>query len=240
MSRLVAVVTGASGALGTAISTRLIEDGWRVVGLDEKAASVLGDGYDHVSVDLADPASTGRAMRRICQTHPVAGLVNNVGAVRLGRLEEATLEDLEVSVSLNLRCALQCTQAVVPAMRERGFGRIVNIGSRASLGRSNHTVYGAVKAGLVSMTRSWAQELAAAGITANCVAPGPVDTPLFWALNSPDSPDTRRILAAIPAGRLACPEDVAQAVAFFFDRRSAYITAQVLYVCGGLTAGPAQ
>ena len=159
--------------------------------------------------------------------------------MRPGALEDATLADLDDVIALNLRCAIQCAQAVLPGMRTAGMGRIVSIASRAMLGLPARTAYAAAKAALVGATRSWAAELAPHGITANVVAPASVDTPLWQTLNPTGSARRGKILDSVPMGRLATPEDVAQAVAFFLDARSGYVTGQVLFVCGGQSMGGA-
>ena len=128
-----------------------------------------------------------------------------------------------------------CAQAVVPGMREQGFGCIVNISSRAHLGKTLRTAYAASKGGLVSMTRVWALEYADCGITVNAVAPGPIRTELFEQVNPADHPRTRAIIESMPVKRLGEPEDVANAVRFFMDEASGFVTGQVLYVCGGVT-----
>ncbi|MDX1433715.1 MAG: SDR family oxidoreductase, partial [Gammaproteobacteria bacterium] len=97
------------------------------------------------------------------------------------------------------------------------------------------TSYAGTKGALVSMTRVWALELAAFGISVNAIAPGPVRTELFERANPPDNPRTLQIVEAIPVGRLGEPHDIANAVAFFLDERSSFVTGQVLYVCGGVT-----
>jgi NAD(P)-dependent dehydrogenase (short-subunit alcohol dehydrogenase family) len=122
-------------------------------------------------------------------------------------------------------------------MRARGFGRIVNVASRAAYGKELRSAYAASKAGLIGLTRTWALEYAAHGITVNAVAPGPIATELFRAGNPEGSERTRRIVEGVPAGRMGEPEDVAHAVMFFLDRRSSFVTGQVLPVCGGLTVG---
>ena len=127
--------------------------------------------------------------------------------------------------------------ALLPAMREARFGRIVNISSRAALGKEERTVYSATKAGLLGMTRTWALEMAPYGITVNAIGPGPIATDLFLSGNPPDSPKTKKILATIPLGRMGQPAEIAHAVASFMDDRAGFTTGQVLYVCGGMTVG---
>ena len=140
-------------------------------------------------------------------------------------------------MSLNSRTALQCVQAVLPAMRKRRYGRIVSITSRAVLGKELRTAYSASKGALAAMTRTWALELASEGITVNSVAPGPILTEAFTRNNPPDSERTRAIIDGVPVGRLGTAEDVANAVSFFLDENSGFVTGQTLYVCGGLTVG---
>ncbi len=111
----------------------------------------------------------------------------------------------------------------------------MNIASRAHLGKTLRTSYAATKGAMVSLTKVWALELAPFQISVNAIAPGPVRTELFERANPPDNPRTRQIVDAIPMGRLGEPDDVANAVAFFLDQRSQFVTGQVLYVCGGVT-----
>lgn len=233
------LVTGGSQGIGRAVAMRCAAEGWRVVTLDREAPAKPLPGEDHLVVDLADAEATAQALAKIVAARPVTRLVNNVGTVRPGTLEQATLADLDAVLALNLRCAIQCAQALLPGMRAAGMGRIVSIASRAMLGLPARTVYAAAKAALVGATRSWAAELAPFGVTANVVAPASVDTPLWQRLNPPGSARRQKILDSVPMGRLASPEDVAQAVAFFLDQRSSYITGQALFVCGGQSAGGA-
>ena len=231
-----ALVTGASRGIGRAIAARMLEEGWAVVNLDiapPETDSALGDRW--VEVDLADIEATSRALDGVLAETEVSALVNNAAIGRMSALEETRVEDFDASVAINMRAPMLCTQAVVPGMKARKFGRIVNIASRAHLGKTLRTSYAGTKGALVSMTRVWALELASSGITVNAIAPGPVRTELFERANPPDNPRTRQIVEAIPVGRLGEPEDIAQAVAFFADERSAFVTGQVLYVCGGVT-----
>jgi 3-oxoacyl-[acyl-carrier protein] reductase len=151
--------------------------------------------------------------------------------------EHQTLEELERAWALNVRCAQQCMQALLPGMKTAGFGRIVNISSRAALGKKLRTAYSATKAALIGMTRVWALELGAFGVTANAIGPGPIRTELFDRANPPGAPSTQAIIDAVPVKRIGTPDDVAQAASYLLDARSGFVTGQVLYVCGGMTVG---
>ena len=231
------LVTGASRGIGRAIAERLVADGLHVVTLDRDAPASLLEHETFIAVDLGDAGATAEALTDLRARFAPTRLVNNVGTVRPALLEDATFEDLDAVVSLNLRCSMQCAQALLPAMRAARFGRIVNIASRAALGKQLRTVYAATKAGLIGMTRTWSMELAADGITVNAIGPGPIGTELFHRVNPADSPRTRAIIEAIPVQRLGEPADIANAAAFFLESRSGFVTGQVLYVCGGMTVG---
>jgi NAD(P)-dependent dehydrogenase (short-subunit alcohol dehydrogenase family) len=232
-----AVVTGGARNIGQAIALRLQQDGYHVIVVDivePEAASLQADAYQ---VDLADAVATRRVMTEIAERYTVTRLVNNVGIVAPALLEEARLEDFDKLMHLNVRSALVCTQAMLPAMKARGMGRIVMNTSRVVLGKEARTIYSATKGALQSMARTWALELAEHSITVNCVAPGPIATSAFWQNNPPESERARRIIDNIPLSRMGQPEDVAQAVSFFCDERSGFITGQTLFVCGGVTVG---
>jgi len=231
-----ALVTGASRGIGRAIAARLLTDGWVVVNLDMAPPEIepdLGDRW--VAVDLSDVGKTKKALGEALEGGPVSALVNNAAIGRMSALEDTSVEDFDVSVAVNMRAPMLCAQAVIPGMKEQRFGRIVNIASRAHLGKSLRTSYAATKGALVSLTKVWALELARHGISVNAIAPGPVRTELFERANPVDNPRTQQIIDAIPMGRLGEPDDVANAVAFFLDQRSGFVTGQVMYVCGGVT-----
>ncbi|HSO08142.1 MAG TPA: SDR family oxidoreductase [Pelomicrobium sp.] len=233
-----ALVTGGGGrGIGRAIARRLLADGWSLVTFDRVRPDDLHARERFIEVDLADAGATAEALARATDGAEITGLVNNVGIVEPASLEQTTFESLAAVVNINLRCTIQCAQALLPAMERARHGRIVNISSRAALGKELRTAYAATKAGLHGVTRTWALELAPRGITVNAVAPGPIDTELFRQVNPPDDPRTARIVAGIPVQRMGTPDDIAHAVAFFMDERSSFITGQVMYVCGGITVG---
>ncbi len=231
-----ALVTGASRGIGRAIAARLLADGWAVINLDNAPPEVepdLGDRW--VEVDLDSVEATKTALRDVLLDSSVGALVNNAAIGRMSALDDTSVKDFDESVAVNMRAPMLCAQAVIPGMKARGFGRIVNIASRAHLGKALRTSYAATKGAMVSMTKVWALELAPHGISVNAIAPGPIRTALFERANPPDNPRTRQIIDAVPVGRLGEPEDVANTVSFFLDKRAGFVTGQVLYVCGGIT-----
>ena len=225
------LITGGASGIGRATAERCKADGYDVVVIDREKGGI--------EADLSKPEDTASALKEALRGGPITRLVNNVGVVRPGPVEEQTLEDLDLAVSLNLRCAIQCLQALLPDMKEEKFGRVVNIASRAALGKELRTVYSATKAGLIGMARVWALELGGFGITANAIGPGPIRTALFDKANPHNSPRTRAIIDAVPVRRMGTPDDIANAASFLLDRRSGFVTGQVLYVCGGMTVGVA-
>jgi NAD(P)-dependent dehydrogenase (short-subunit alcohol dehydrogenase family) len=190
-----------------------------------------------VPVDLRDLAATRASLADICARHRFTRLVNNVGMSSAVPLADLGDDLTEASIALNLRAALLCLQAVLPAMTEAGFGRVVNMGSRAALGKELRTIYSATKGGMHALTRTWALELAGRGIAVNAVAPGMIDTELFRGANPPDSPLTQKLVGAIPMKRLGTPDDVAKVVAFLLSDGAAYMTGQIVHICGGLSVG---
>ena len=229
-----AVVTGGSAGIGRAVVVMLLAAGHEVISLDRQPTDLR---VRHMDVDLTDAQATRQAAAEIARAHEVAVLVHNAGAIRPALLPEVKLEDLAALMHLHLGAAVTLAQAVLPAMKAAGYGRIVLVSSRAVLGLPTRTSYSATKAGMLGMARTWALELAPAGITVNVVAPGPIQTANFHSIIPAGSPQVEKVTQAIPVKRLGQPDDVARAVLFFAHRDAGFVTGQVLYVCGGTSVG---
>ena len=230
---MIAIVTGAARGIGAAIASRLIKAGWQVVGLDHAwtttgIAGLAGE----LSVDVSDYAAVSRAAEGVeKEIGPVGVVVNNAGITRDGICHRMDPADFRLVLDVNLVGAFHVCRALLPAMRERSFGRIVNITSMNALrGQVGQANYAAAKAGLIAFTKSIALENANKGITANCVAPGFIETDMTAAMKA----EVRQAeVARIPAGRMGTTEEIAGAVAFLASGDAQFITGQVLSVNGG-------
>jgi NAD(P)-dependent dehydrogenase (short-subunit alcohol dehydrogenase family) len=232
-----ALVTGGSAGIGLAICRAFLAAGYSVVSLDRQPNPVAHDGLRSILVDLADEAATTDAAREATR-EPVTTVVHNAGVIRPALLEQVTTADLAEQSRLHLGAALVLAQAALPAMRAEKFGRIVLISSRAALGLQTRTTYAATKAGIIGMARTWALELAPAGITVNAIAPGPIaGTAMFHDVLPPGDPRIGALAQSIPVRRLGRPDDVARAVMFLANPDNGFITGQTLFVCGGTSVG---
>ncbi len=233
----VAIVTGASGGIGRAIAEALLAAGHHVVSLDRRLPDWSHLGLEPVLVDLFEPKATAVAAADVAARHAVSHVVHNAGIIRPNLLEQTTPDDIAALSQLHLGAALTLVQAVLSGMKQRHFGRIVLIASRAALGAATRTAYSATKSGMFGMARTWALETAPHGITVNLVAPGPIETDMFHEIVPQGSPKVEQLARSIPVGRIGRPNDVARAVMFFAGRDADFITGQALYVCGGASIG---
>jgi NAD(P)-dependent dehydrogenase (short-subunit alcohol dehydrogenase family) len=231
------LITGASSGIGRAIATRLTQDGFAVINLDKTVPASLLPYEEFHQIDITHTDTLANLIKDIGSRRQLVRLVNNAGMIKPGALEDVLESDFDAVYALNLKAPMFLTQCLLPYMREAKFGRIVNIASRAALGKEERTAYAATKAGLLGMTRTWALEMAQFGITVNAIGPGPIATELFTSGNPPNAPKTIKIIESIPVKRMGEPEDIAHAAAYLMDDRAGFITGQTLYVCGGMTVG---
>lgn len=240
----VALVTGAAGAIGGATARRLAQDGFALALADLWPAGAdpqLPEGL-RLQLDVRSADQVRAAVDRTLSVHGrIDVLVNVAGITSFGSAQGLDEVEWLRVLDINLSGSFRCCQAVLPAMKVQGHGRIVNLGSvlgknggntrpwidASEQDASGNVAYGVSKAGVHAMTAYLAKELAGAGITVNAVAPGPVASRMTTAL----SPAIR---ALIPVGRMGTPEDVAAAVAFLASHASGFITGEVIDVNGGM------
>ena len=234
--RYTAVVTGGSAGIGERLCRDMLDAGWHVICVARRPSPIDHPDISSVRADLLDPGETADAAAEIAG-RDVTHVVHNAGLIRPNLLPEVEPEDLETLTHIHLTAPLLLTQAVLPKMRESGFGRIVFVTSRASMGVPTRSAYSATKAGVHGMARTWALELAPEGITVNVVAPGPILTDNFWGIIPKGSERQQRLADNMPVRRIGEPEDVTRAVMFFADPDAGFVTGQVLFVCGGASLG---
>ena len=233
----VALVTGGNRGIGAATAAALVDAGHRVVtasrsGVAPSGVAVLGA----VAMDVADSASIDAGLKHVAEEYgPITILVANAGITRDGLLMRMSDSDIDDVLMTNLAGTLRLCRGVARGMVREKFGRIVLVSSVVGLlGSAGQVNYAASKAGLVGAARSLARELGSRGITVNVVAPGFVETDMTAAL---DEERRAEILGAIPAGRYATPQEVADTIEFLVGSRAAYITGAVIPVDGGLGMG---
>jgi 2-hydroxycyclohexanecarboxyl-CoA dehydrogenase len=249
MARRVAIVSGGAGGIGAAVCRALAEDGREVAVADlqadaaaevAEAISAAGGRAAGVELDVTEPESVERAVAEVAERlGPPHVLVNAAGWDELRPFLETDEPLWDRLIEINFKGCLRLTKAVLPAMAEAGFGRVVSVGSDAGrVGSSLEAVYASAKAGVAAFMKTVAREFARRGVTANTVCPGPTDTPLLERIVGGGEEGAKVIDAmvrSVPMKRLGTPEDVAPAVAFLASDRAAFITGQTLSVSGGLT-----
>ena len=250
MSNRVALVTGGAQGIGKGIATTLGRDGFRVAVADlnlavaeETAKEISAAGGSAVAVQI-DGTSTDSVKAAVATVEaelgPIEVVVNNAGWDDFMKFVQTDEEFWDKILDINYKGALRVIHTVVPGMTERGFGRIINIGSDAGrVGSSLEAVYSGAKGGIIAFTKTLAREVATKGVTANTVCPGPTDTPALRKFADGAGDDAEKVIAgmtrAVPMKRLGSPSDVGPAVAFFASDGAGFVTGQTLSVSGGLT-----
>lgn len=238
----VAMITGAGRGIGLAIATALAAEGTQVALCDVDEAlldrarddiTAVGGSALAFRVDVTDKAGVADAVDTLVNRFKrIDILVNNAGIYEVLSLEEISERQWDRVLAVNLKGAFLCTQAVLPVMKERGEGWIVNMTSSAAKtgGLLCGAHYAASKAGIVALTKSVAREVAPHGIRVNAIAPGRIDTPMIHTVSDAENEAFRQ---QIPLGRIGTAEDIAGAVRFLVSDAASYITGEILDVNGG-------
>jgi NAD(P)-dependent dehydrogenase (short-subunit alcohol dehydrogenase family) len=229
------IITGANKGIGLA-SSRLLSKKYNIIGIARKKINNFPGIF--IACDLSNEAEINELCEFIKKKYKkIYGIVNNAGASYGQSVKNFDLKTFDKSINLNLRAAIHLSKEFVDQMIKNKEGRVINIASRAALGRENRTSYSAAKSGLYGFTRTWALELAKHNITVNTISPGPILTELQKKNNNQSKNYKKKFLSQNPMGRFGKPEEVANAVDFFISEKSSFITGQCLYVCGGMSVG---
>lgn len=233
----VAIVTGGTRGIGQAVCLTLQSQGFTVVanygGNDERARAFTAEtGITAYRWDVGDhQASIDGCARVAAEVGAIDVLVNNAGITRDGTLHKMTFDDWNEVMRINLGGCFNMAKATFPGMRERGWGRIVNIGSiNGQAGQYGQVNYAAAKSGIHGFTKALAQEGAKFGVTVNAIAPGYIDTDMVAAV---PAPVLEKIVAKIPVGRLGQASEIARGVAFFASEEGGFVTGSTLSINGG-------
>lgn len=232
MKNNIVLITGATQGIGLATSKLLSINGYQVVGIARNPLKDFpGELY---TCDLSDKMATEKILQNIKEKYPqILHIVNNVGIVARQPLEDVDLDTMSMVFDLNVRTAVQTTQAFLKDMKALQYGRIINLTSRALIGIKNLSSYTAAKSALLGLTKTWAVELAPYQITVNSVAPGPTETELFRKSHPVGSDAEKDVLATIPLGRIGRPQEIAATIKFLLSEDAGFITGQNICVDGG-------
>jgi 3-oxoacyl-[acyl-carrier protein] reductase len=241
----VAIVTGGAQGIGQGICFRLAEEGAKVAIFDlnlaeaKKTAKEIeksGGTALALKVDVSKSSEVDAAVKQVTSKFgKVDILVNNAGISLTSKVANMTEEIWDRTLDVNLKGVFLCCRAVIPHMKERKYGKIINLASILALrGSVYYAHYGATKAGVVAFTQGLAIELGAHNINVNAIGPGIIDTPM--AEGDVESEFRQRLIKGIPLRRIGTPRDIANAALFLASDEATYITGQCLYVCGGWSA----
>lgn len=236
----VAMITGSGSGIGEGVAKKLSTFGVKVVindvdqaKVDRVVGEIKASGGEAIGIvtDITKIEQVEAMFKEIVDKFgKIDIVVNNAGIAIDKSLRKLTVEDWDVVLNVNLKGMFLVCKVAAELMGAQSYGRIVNISSRAWLGGPGQANYSASKGGVVSLTRTLALELGKRGITANCIAPGLIETPL---LQSAPEEIKEKLRKAQPTGKIGTPKDIANAVAFFTSDNASYITGQTIFVCGG-------
>ena len=237
----IALVTGAGGGIGAAIASTLVNHGCSVYVADSDAAAAnkvateLGERGYPLTLDVGNAAEAAAAVEQIVRERGRIDIaVNNAGILKTGSILDASIADWDQVCRVNLSGVYYCCKAVLASMVKQRYGKIVNIASVSAMkggGSFGNVLYGTTKAGVVALTKGLGRELAPFGINVNAIAPGVVETNMTGSLLTPER--RKAVLGAIPLGRFASTDDIAQVVALLASDVLGYVTGETIVVDGG-------
>ena len=237
----IALVTGAGGGIGAAIASTLVDHGCNVYVADSDAAAAnkvateLGERGYPLTLDVGNAAEAAAAVEQIVRERGRIDIaVNNAGILKTGSILDASIADWDQVCRVNLSGVYYCCKAVLASMVKQRYGKIVNIASVSAMkggGSFGNVLYGTTKAGVVALTKGLGRELAPFGINVNAIAPGVVETNMTGSLLTPER--RKAVLGAIPLGRFASTDDIAQVVALLASDVLGYVTGETIVVDGG-------
>jgi len=220
-----AVVTGSSSGIGQCIAEHLLLNGWQVIGLDMAPPTIHHPHLTTLQVDLSDHTAIMAVSTKLTD---IRAFVHAAGVLRVGRLGELDAMNGELMWRIHTQAAISLANVLIPQMVKQKQGRVVFVGSRVAQGMPGRSQYAATKAALIALTRSWASEVASAGVTVNVVSPAATQTTM---LSDPARATSAPRLP--PLGRLIQPQEIADLVAFLLSPSAAAITGQDIAICGG-------
>lgn len=220
-----AVITGSSSGIGRCITEHLLNNGWRVIGLDIAPSAIENPHLTTIQVNLSDESSITSVVNALPNAE---AFIHAAGLLRVGRLGELNSDNGELMWRIHTQAAISLSNVLIPRMAQQQQGRVVFIGSRVAQGMPGRSQYAATKAALIALARSWASEVASAGVTVNVVSPAATQTTM---LSDPARATSAPRLP--PLGRLIQPQEIAALVAFLLSPSAAAITGQDIAICGG-------
>ncbi len=235
MHQKVVIVTGASKGIGKAIAERISEDGYKVINFDIILPKENDNNIEYLSCDISSETEVKKSFDYIIQKyHQLYAIVNNAGIIKDNVIWKMSSNDFDKVININLKGTwLMCREAV-KYMKEKHFGKIINISSRAWLGNPGQTNYSASKSGIIGLSRALALEVGKFNITVNIIAPGLIKTELTDHL----PPHVlQKLIDAQPQKNIGKPEDIANVATFLLNEKTSFINGQIIYVDGGKSIG---